>query len=95
MRAYGRFTPSGTPYAGLSTLGRSGDLRGYTAGENIAENLIALQAEYRMMFTKKIGGVAFVGVSQLNAENKMNFRFDYAWRSYDEEGFYVSVGEAF
>ena len=73
-----------------------------------------------MMFTRKIGGVAFAGVSQLydgslkdtdsdtfypsggigfryllNTENKMNFRFDYAWGSDDEEGFYVSVGEAF
>lgn len=120
MRAFGRFTPSGTPYSGLSTLGRFGDLRGYTAGENVAENLIALQAEYRMMFTKKLGGVAFAGVAQLydgsfknttsddfypsggiglrytlNMENKMNFRFDYAWGSDDEEGFYVSVGEAF
>ena len=116
LRAYGRFTPSGTPYSGLSTLGRFGDLRGYTAGEHVAENLIALQGEYRMMFTKKIGGVAFAGVSQLydgnlknstsddfypsggigfsyllNAENKMYFRFDYAWSSDDEEGFYVSV----
>ena len=120
LRAYGRFTPSGTPYSGLSTLGRKGDLRGYTAGENVAENLIALQGEYRMMFTKKVGGVAFAGISQLyngslkhttsddfypsggiglryvlNAENKMNFRFDYAWGSEDEKGFYVSVGEAF
>lgn len=120
LRAYGRFTPSGTPYSGLSTLGRFGDLRGYTAGENVAENLIALQGEYRTMFTEKIGGVAFAGISQLydgslknvdsstfypsggigfryllNAENKMNFRFDYAWGSDDEEGFYVSVGEAF
>jgi hemolysin activation/secretion protein len=120
LRAFGRFTPEGTPYSGLSTLGRFSDLRGYTSGENVAENLIALQGEYRMMFTKKIGAVAFIGVSQLyngsikntdsdtfypsggigfrymlNVENKMNFRFDYAWGSDDEEGFYVSVGEAF
>lgn len=120
FRAFGRFTPSGTPYSGLSSLGRFGDLRGYTTGEHVAENLIALQSEYRMTFTKKIGGVAFVGISQLyngslknttsddfypsggigfrymlNEENKMNFRFDYAWGSNDEEGFYVSVGEAF
>jgi hypothetical protein len=120
LRAYGRFTPSGTPYSGLSTLGRFSDLRGYTAGKEVAENLIALQGEYRMMFTKKIGGVVFAGISQLydgslkdtdsdtvypsggigfryllNTENKMNFRFDYAWGSDDQEGFYVSVGEAF
>lgn len=120
LRAFGRFTPSGTPYSGLSTLGMFSDLRGYTAGKYVAENLIALQTEYRVMFTKKIGGVAFAGVSQLyngslsnttgddfypsgglgfryllNAENKINFRFDYAWGTGDEEGFYMSVGEAF
>jgi hypothetical protein len=120
LRAYGRFTPSGTPYSGLSTLGRFSDLRGYTGGENVAENLIALQSEYRKTFTEKIGGVVFAGISQLyngslknttsddfypswgvgfrymmNTENKMNFRFDYAWGTEDEEGFYVSVGEAF
>ncbi|MDF7822506.1 BamA/TamA family outer membrane protein [Pontiellaceae bacterium B12227] len=120
LRAFGRFTPSGTPYSGLSTLGRFSDLRGYTGGENVAENLVALQGEYRIRFTDKIGGVAFAGISQLyngsfkntdsddlypsgglgfryllNAENKMNFRFDYAWGKGDDEGFYVSVGEAF
>jgi hypothetical protein len=120
LRAYGRFTPEGTTYSGLSTLGRKGDLRGYTAGKYVAENLIALQAEYRVRFTEKMGGVAFAGASQLyngsfnnttsdslypsggigfrymmNTENKMNFRFDYAWGTGDESGFYMSVGEAF
>lgn len=120
LRGFGRFTPSGTPYSGLSTLGMFSDLRGYTAGKYVAENLIALQSEYRIMFTQKIGGVGFVGVSQLydgslsnttsddfypsggigfryllNEENKVNFRFDYAWGKGDEEGFYMSVGEAF
>lgn len=120
MRAYGRFTPSDTPYSGLSSLGRRSDLRGYTTGENIAENLIALQAEYRWLLTRRLGAVGFVGVSELydgsigninqdtfypsaglglrymlNEENKMNFRFDYAWGSRDERGFYIGVGEAF
>lgn len=120
MRIYGRFTPSDTPYSGLSSLGRQSDLRGYTSGENIAENLIALQAEYRWLLTRRLGAVGFVGVSELyngsigninqdtfypsaglglrymmNEENKMNFRFDYAWGSSDEQGFYIGVGEAF
>jgi hypothetical protein len=120
LRAYGRFTPAGTPYSGLSTLGRQSDLRGYTSGENVAENLIAFQGEYRWMFTKRLGAVGFVGISELyngsmknmnsdtffpsaglglrfmlNTENKMNFRFDYAWGTDDEDGFYVGVGEAF
>ena len=43
LRGYGRFTPSDTPYSGLSTLGRRSDLRGYTSGENVAENLISTQ----------------------------------------------------
>ena len=120
LRAYGRFTPSDTPYSGLSTLGRRSDLRGYTSGENIAENLMTLQAEYRWFFMKRLGAVGFAGISELyngslgnidsdtfypsaglglryilNEENKMNFRFDYAWGSQDERGFYIGIGEAF
>lgn len=120
LRAYGRFTPSGTPYSGLSSLGRQSDLRGYTSGENVAENLVALQAEYRWFLTRRFGVVGFAGVSELfngsigninsdtfypsaglglrymlHEENKMTFRFDYAWGSNDESGFYVGIGEAF
>ncbi|MDF7822706.1 BamA/TamA family outer membrane protein [Pontiellaceae bacterium B12227] len=120
LRAFGRFTPSDTPYSGLSTLGRQSDLRGYTSGEKLAENLITLQAEYRWFFTKRMGAVGFAGISELyngsigninkdtfypsaglglrymlNEENKMNFRFDYAWGSNDESGFYIGVGESF
>lgn len=120
LRAYGRFTPSGTPYSGLSSLGRQSDLRGYTMGEKVAENLITLQAEYRWFLTRRFGVVGFAGISELyngsfgninsdtyypgaglgfrymlSEENKMNFRFDYAWGSRDERGFYIGVGEAF
>jgi len=120
LRAYGRFTPSDTPYSGLSTLGRRSDLRGYTSGEIVAENLISTQAEYRWMFTRRFGAVGFAGAAalydgdmgnigsdtlhysggvglrfRLNVENRINFRVDYAWGENDEEGFYVSVGEAF
>lgn len=65
MRAYGRFTPEGTPYVGLSTLGQRSDLRGYTSGEKVAENLISTQAEYRWFFKPKWGVVGFVGVAAL------------------------------
>jgi outer membrane protein assembly factor BamA len=65
LRAYGRFTSSDTPYIGLSTLGRRSDLRGYTSGENVAENLLSTQAEYRWMLTKKFGVVGFGGVAAL------------------------------
>lgn len=65
LRAAGRFTPDDTPYSGLSTLGRGNDLRGYTAGEKVAENLISAQAEYRWMFTRRWGVVGFAGVATL------------------------------
>jgi len=65
LRAYGRFTPEDTPYVGLSTLGQRSDLRGYTAGEKVAENLISTQAEYRWMFKPKWGAVGFVGIATL------------------------------
>ena len=119
-RVYGRFAPSDTPYSGLSTLGRQSDLRGYTAAEFVAENLLTLQLEYRWKFTDVLGVVAFGGVSELwngdlsnwngdtfhasgggglritlNQTNQMNLRIDYAFGEDDEEGLYVSMGEAF
>ncbi len=120
LRAYGRFTPSDTPYSGLSTLGRRSDLRGYTSGEHMAENLISTQAEYRWMIFKKFGIVGFVGaaalydkdISNINSdtifvsggigfryvlheENRVNFRVDFAFGENDDDGFYVSIKEAF
>ncbi len=120
LRAYGRVTPSDTPYIGLSTLGRRSDLRGYTSGENIAENLLSGQAEYRWMLTKKFGVVGFVGIAALydggignvdsdnifysggvgiryvlQEANRVNFRVDFAVGEDDEDGFYVSISEAF
>jgi outer membrane protein assembly factor BamA len=109
LRTYGRFTPAGTPYAGLSKLGMRSDLRGYTPGELVAENLIDTQAEWRWMFAPRFG---VVGISNLdadviywsggfglrytlNVENQLNFRIDYAWGENDDEGFYISMGEAF
>jgi hypothetical protein len=54
---------------GLSTLGHGADLRGYVAGEYIAENLISCQAEYRWMFAKKWALVGFGGVATLYDDN--------------------------
>lgn len=64
-RAYGRFTPSDTPYSDLSTLGRKADLRGYIAGENIAQHLISTQVEYRWQWRPKWAVVGFVGEAVL------------------------------
>jgi outer membrane protein assembly factor BamA len=120
LRGYGRLVPSDTPYAGLSTLGQRSDLRGYTPGEHMAENLLSAQAEYRWAFARKWGAVVFGGVAvlydgsvadidtdniflsrgvgiryALHAENKVNFRVDFAWGEDDQDGVYVSVSEAF
>jgi outer membrane protein assembly factor BamA len=65
LRGYGRFTPSDTPYAGLSKLGRRSDLRGYTPGEHVGRKLISTQAEYRWMFARRWGVVGFGGVAAL------------------------------
>lgn len=83
LRAYGRFTPSGTPYVGLSTLGQRSDLRGYTAGEKVAENLISTQAEYRWMFKPKWGVVGFAGVATL---------YDGSMSNIDSDNTYLSGG---
>jgi len=119
-RLYGRFTPQGTPYSGLSTLGRRSDLRGYKSGKLTAENLMSTQAEVRWMFHPLLGAAGFVGAAALydgsfnnlrndnlytsggmglrivlQKTNRMNLRIDYAWGEQDEQGAYVSVGEAF
>ncbi|MDF7806105.1 hypothetical protein P4E94_01565 [Pontiellaceae bacterium B12219] len=86
LRAYGRFTPSGTPYSGQSALGRFGDLRGYTSGKYVAENLVALQAEYRVRVTKRVGGVAFAGVSQL---------YNGSFKNTNSDTYYPSGGIGF
>jgi outer membrane protein assembly factor BamA len=65
LRAFGRFTPPGTPYAGLSKLGMRSDLRAYTPGEIVAENLIDAQAEWRWMFAERFGVVGFGGAAGL------------------------------
>jgi outer membrane protein assembly factor BamA len=119
LHAYGRFTPDNTPYSGLSTLGRTSDLRGYKSGKETAENLMSTQAELRWMLGPW-GVVGFAGVATLydgsldainqdsifwsggvgarivlQKTNRMNLRLDYAWGEQDEQGAYVSIGEAF
>jgi hypothetical protein len=64
-RFSGRFTPEQTPYPGLSTLGKKSDLRGYVAGEHVANNLCSLQGEYRWNFHEKWWLIGFVGEAAL------------------------------
>jgi len=120
LRLYTRLTPTDTPYEGLSTLGRRSDLRGYTSGEHIGNNLLSTQAEYRCLLTERFGVAGFGGLALLydgsiknvnsdslfssvgiglrfvlHKETRQTFRIDYAWGKDDEDGLYVSVGEAF
>ena len=81
LRAYGRFTPPGTPYVGLSTLGRRSDLRGYVSGEKVAENLVSTQAEYRWMFHRRVGAVGFGGVAALYDDGPSHISSDEVYFS--------------
>ena len=119
-RVFGKFTASDTPYEGLATLGQRSDLRGYVGGENVANNLISTQAEYRHFWNDRWGCAVFGGVAllysgslkrvshdelygsvgvglryMLHKENRQTFRVDFAWGENDDDGVYVSVGEAF
>jgi len=81
VRGFGRFTPSGTPYTGLSALGRRSDLRGYVSGEIVAENMISTQAEYRWFFTRKWGVVGFAGIAALYDDDVSNMTSDSVYYS--------------
>jgi outer membrane protein assembly factor BamA len=65
LRLYTRQTPSNTPFEGLCTLGRNSDLRGYMAGEHVAQNLISGQVELRAMLTQRLGVAGFGGLALL------------------------------
>jgi outer membrane protein assembly factor BamA len=82
-RLSGRFTSEDTPYSGLSTLGRGSDLRGYTGGELVAENLMAAQVEYRWRVWRKWGVVGFAGYSAL---------YDGSVKDIDSDTLYGSYG---
>jgi outer membrane protein assembly factor BamA len=81
-RLSGRFTSEDTPYSGQSTLGRGSDLRGYTGGERVAENLIAAQAEYRWRVWRKWGVVGFIGYSALYDGDIKDIESDNLYGSY-------------
>lgn len=80
-RLYGRFTPDQAPYSGLSTLGQKADLRGYVAGEYVANNLVTIQVEYRWQFYEKFALVGFIGEAALFNNGDL-----------DSDSFYLSGG---
>lgn len=71
-RFYGRFTPDDTPYSDLSTLGQKSDLRGFVAGEHVANNMIAIQLEYRWQFYNNWILVGFIGEAALYDNGDMS-----------------------
>ncbi len=54
-----------TPFFDLCFLGADNDIRGYTAGRYQDLTLIATQAELRVQFSPRWGGVVFGGIGQV------------------------------
>ncbi len=62
LRAMAQFENGDVPFYALSKFGRGSDLRGYTVGQFQDDQMFAIQGEYRLELTKRIGAVAFAGV---------------------------------
>jgi len=78
IRGLFRTVSDDAPYSALSTLGQKGgtDLRGYTPGENTAENLLSAQAEYRWHITGKWSTVGFFGLAALYDDSTSDISSD-------------------
>ena len=50
------------PFSGQSMLNGNRNLRGYSNGRYRADQLLTVEAEYRWMFHKRWGAVAFAGL---------------------------------
>lgn len=68
-RYYGDISTGDVPFAGQNVVGRD-DLRGYSNGKYRANQVYAIQSEYRHWFAKRWGYVAFGGVA--TAVDKLN-----------------------
>ena len=62
LRGMAQFESGDVPFYALSKFGRGSDLRGYTVGQFQDDQMFAVQGEYRLEITKRIGTVAFAGV---------------------------------
>ncbi len=62
LRGMAQFESGDVPFYALSKFGRGSDLRGYTVGRFQDDQMFAIQGEYRLEFTERIGAVAFAGV---------------------------------
>jgi len=65
LRAMGQFQSGDVPFFALSKFGRGPDLRGYEIGQFQDKQMLAAQAEYRLMLTKRFGVVGFAGVGEV------------------------------
>jgi hypothetical protein len=61
-RAYLEAVSGGAPFFALSWFGVGADLRGYTPGRYVGNQLAAVQAEGRWQATRRLGFVAFGGI---------------------------------
>lgn len=66
---------AGTPFNELAFFGSNEIMRGFYEGRYIATHMLALQAEYRMQFFDRLGGVFFVSVGDVaNGFDQFAFR---------------------
>jgi hypothetical protein len=65
VRGFAQFENGNVPFYALSKFGRGSDLRGYTVGQFQDKQMFAVQAEYRLEITRRIGAVAFGGVGEV------------------------------
>lgn len=75
FQLYGYFSDGDVPLIELGALGGNELMRGYYEGRFLDKNFIALQAEYRLPISRRIGAVAFVGAGDV-ADKISNFRLE-------------------
>jgi outer membrane protein assembly factor BamA len=65
LQAYIRSTAGEVPFHKLAFLGGESLMRGYYKGRFRDKDILAVQAEYRVMVTKRIGVVGFAGLADV------------------------------
>jgi len=65
LQAYVRSTAGEVPFHKLALLGGESLMRGYYKGRFRDKDILAVQAEYRVMVTKRIGVVGFAGLADV------------------------------
>jgi outer membrane protein assembly factor BamA len=65
LQAYIRSTAGEVPFHKLALIGGESIMRGYYKGRFRDKDILAVQAEYRVMVTKRIGVVGFAGLADV------------------------------